>query len=164
MRKANPGEEQVVKITQWPPSANSRLTHRRNRDGGIRFITSDAYRDWQQKTHLELKRYTRALNFGRCAVLIDVQEPDNRKRDLDNIFKPVLDALVAVGILVDDSDVDWLRIQRTRLGVPKGTLRVTLHQLDESGRMNRVSPGVTHGVTPAYEEETEQPKQPEESL
>jgi hypothetical protein len=37
-----------------------------------------------------------------------VQRPDNRKRDLDNLFKAVLDALQAAGTIENDSDCHWI--------------------------------------------------------
>ena len=46
------------------------------------------------------------------SVFIRAYPPDNRKRDLDNLLKPVLDVLTTAGIYEDDSEISDLRIQR----------------------------------------------------
>ena len=49
---------------------------------------------------------------SRAAVVVEAFMPDRRPRDLDNLFKALLDALVKAGVLVDDSIIDDLRIVR----------------------------------------------------
>ena len=44
--------------------------------------------------------------------MIHVRPPDNRKRDIDNLLKPLLDSLVEYGVIPDDSMIFDLRIQR----------------------------------------------------
>jgi crossover junction endodeoxyribonuclease RusA len=56
---------------------------------------------------------------GRIALAMDAFPPDRRRRDLDNIQKPVLDALQHAGIYLDDSQIDLLvtrRCERTENG------------------------------------------------
>ena len=48
----------------------------------------------------------------RLAVTIKASAPDKRLRDLDNIPKALLDALVHAGVLEDDSMIDELHIIR----------------------------------------------------
>ena len=43
---------------------------------------------------------------GRIALCMDAFPPDRRKRDLDNLQKPTLDALQHAAIYEDDSHVD----------------------------------------------------------
>lgn len=91
----------------YPPSAN-RLW--RNVNG--RTLKSLAYRQW-----LDL-----AVTMARLARLKPVRgpyklsmvatRPDNRRRDLDNLIKPVSDALVAAGMVEGDHlaqslEVSW---------------------------------------------------------
>jgi len=45
-------------------------------------------------------------------VRIDAYPPDKRRRDLDNIQKALLDALVHADVIEDDSLIDALSIQR----------------------------------------------------
>ena len=49
---------------------------------------------------------------GRLAVSIEATMPDRRRRDLDNIVKPLLDALTHAGLWLDDDQIDALRIVR----------------------------------------------------
>jgi len=49
---------------------------------------------------------------GRIALAMDAFPPDRRRRDLDNIAKPVLDALEHAGIYEDDSQIDLLLTRR----------------------------------------------------
>jgi crossover junction endodeoxyribonuclease RusA len=44
------------------------------------------------------------------AVALHLYPPDYRRRDLDNVIKAVLDALVLGGLLKDDSQVVELRV------------------------------------------------------
>lgn len=65
---------------------------------------------------------------GRIALAMDAFPPDRRRRDLDNIQKPVLDALQHAGIYEDDSQIDLL-ITRRREVVPEGGLLVDVVNL-----------------------------------
>lgn len=60
---------------------------------------------------------------GRIALAMDAFPPDRRRRDLDNIQKPVLDALEHAGVYEDDSQIDLL-VTRRREAVPDGRLLV----------------------------------------
>jgi len=56
---------------------------------------------------------------GRIALGMEAFPPDRRKRDLDNLQKPVLDALEHSGVYEDDSQIDLLvtrRRERTKGG------------------------------------------------
>jgi len=62
---------------------------------------------------------------GRIALAMDAFPPDRRRRDIDNIAKPVLDVLQHAGIYEDDSQVDLLLTCR-REPVQGGRLEVRL--------------------------------------
>jgi crossover junction endodeoxyribonuclease RusA len=62
---------------------------------------------------------------GRIALCMDAFPPDNRRRDLDNIQKPVLDALQHAGVYVDDSQIDLL-LTRRREAVSEGRLGIAV--------------------------------------
>lgn len=49
-----------------------------------------------------------------CRVRVEVAAypPDRRRRDLDNLLKPLLDSLVHADVIRDDSLIDDLRIYR----------------------------------------------------
>ena len=65
---------------------------------------------------------------GRIALAMDAFPPDRRRRDLDNIQKPVLDALEHAGVYEDDSQIDLL-VTRRREVVPGGRLQVDVFDL-----------------------------------
>ena len=64
---------------------------------------------------------------GRIALAMDAFPPDRRRRDLDNLQKPVLDALEHAGVYADDSQIDLL-VTRRREAVPDGRLLVTVEE------------------------------------
>ena len=64
---------------------------------------------------------------GRISLAMDAFPPDRRRRDLDNIQKPVLDALEHAGVYADDSQIDLL-VTRRREAVPEGRLLVTVDE------------------------------------
>ena len=65
---------------------------------------------------------------GRIALCMDAFPPDRRRRDLDNIAKPVLDALEHAGVYLDDSQIDLLLTQRREI-VRGGKLNVRVNEL-----------------------------------
>ena len=64
---------------------------------------------------------------GRIALAMDAFPPDRRRRDLDNIQKPVLDALEHAGVYEDDSQIDLLVTCRREV-VPNGRLLVMVEK------------------------------------
>lgn len=80
-----------------PPSAN----HLRIPSRG-RLITAPEYRTWQEAAHLLVRAGMRPVERYPVAVIVTLRTPDKR-RDLDNVCKPCIDALVAGGVLVDDN-------------------------------------------------------------
>jgi len=67
-------------------------------------------------------------NDGRIALAMDAFPPDRRRRDLDNIQKPLLDALEHAGVYLDDSQIDLL-LTRRRPSEPGGKVLVRLSPL-----------------------------------
>lgn len=66
--------------------------------------------------------------FG-CApveVAISAWLPDNRRRDADNLFKAPLDALVAAGVIEDDSQIVALSIRKAGVDRANPRLEVTV--------------------------------------
>lgn len=66
---------------------------------------------------------------GRLAVRLDAYPPDRRKRDLDNIGKAFLDALIHGGVYRDDSQIDRLEIIRGEPFPPSGRIDVAIEEL-----------------------------------
>ncbi|MBI1374084.1 MAG: RusA family crossover junction endodeoxyribonuclease [Phycisphaera sp.] len=65
---------------------------------------------------------------GRVALCMDAFPPDRRRRDLDNIQKPVLDALEHAGVYDDDGLIDLL-ITRRQEPLPSGRVTARLYAL-----------------------------------
>ena len=51
---------------------------------------------------------------NRLLVKILASPPDNRKHDLDNILKSLLDSIQHAGVFEDDEQIDGLEIYRTK--------------------------------------------------
>lgn len=65
---------------------------------------------------------------GRIALCMDAFPPDRRRRDLDNLQKPTLDALQHAGVYEDDSQIDLLVTRRCE-PVENGRLEIHLDEL-----------------------------------
>jgi len=79
-----------------------------------RTMISSEGRDYRKRVGLELLAQgasTLRLS-GSVRVAILANPPDRRQRDLDNLLKPLLDALAHGGMIENDRFVDDLRIVR----------------------------------------------------
>lgn len=54
--------------------------------------------------------------------------PDARKRDLDNLLKPIQDAMIHANLLVDDSQIDQTFIYRGVKIAPAGALYIRVSE------------------------------------
>jgi crossover junction endodeoxyribonuclease RusA len=89
----------------YPPSIN----HYWRRAGRIIHISREG-RDYRQKV-VDLFDNDAPLT-NRLAVRLTLFPPDRRRRDIDNVQKPLLDALQHAGAYEDDSQIDWLLTER----------------------------------------------------
>jgi crossover junction endodeoxyribonuclease RusA len=107
----------------WPVSINRYL----RRAGKIMHTTTEAKQYRRDVGYL----CNRLNPFGskRLRVHISAFPPDNRKRDLDNIQKVLLDALMHSGLFTDDSQIDDLRIVREPVRKNDGTVVVTISEM-----------------------------------
>lgn len=120
----------------WPPSVNhywrSRAVQRRGQKPFVNHYIGERgkqYRlDVEAAVLSQIGRPPRLTR--RLLVVIEALLPDRRKRDLDNVFKAPIDALTAVGVWADDSQIVDLRIVRTDVGAP-GRLDVTITELPD---------------------------------
>jgi crossover junction endodeoxyribonuclease RusA len=64
---------------------------------------------------------------GNLSVAIDMYPPDRRRRDVDNIQKSLLDALMHGGAYHDDSQISKLTIERREV-FPGGKVLVRIDQ------------------------------------
>lgn len=113
----------MIELTlPWAPTVN---TYYRN-VGGVMKISEKgrAYRKAVADQVL-IQRWAKQF-AGRLCVAIVAHVPDKRKRDLDNLFKAVLDSLTYAGVWIDDSQIDELSISRAPIG---GMLRVSVREI-----------------------------------
>jgi crossover junction endodeoxyribonuclease RusA len=74
------------------------------------------------------KRVQRFERKDSLQIQVWARPPDNRRRDLDNLLKPLLDALVHSGVVPDDSQFDMIQIFRG-LPVKNGSLCVVIEKI-----------------------------------
>lgn len=120
----------------WPPTINTywRATLKGGH-GGIGVRLSERGRKYKEKAYLELleQRVPRGI-VGRVEVLIDAHPADRRKRDLDNILKPLLDVLQEYGVFLDDEQVDILTIRRRSKG---GYVDIHVSEIDPEDSLTK---------------------------
>jgi crossover junction endodeoxyribonuclease RusA len=96
----------ITMTLPWPPSMN---TYWRTYQG--RMIISAKGRDYRKAVAEQVTLQAGALNYqGKLRVQIEAYRPDNRRRDLDNLLKAVLDGCTHAGVWEDDSNIVDLRI------------------------------------------------------
>ncbi len=108
----------------WPPTVNHYWIRGTQWGGKRGMRLSDDAKMFRQKAFIAIRRdiprgwtETRGHWFW---LTINVYPPDNRRRDLDNILKPVLDVLTHSRVYEDDYYVRGMTIMRcevTRDGV-----------------------------------------------
>ena len=96
-----------IEVKAYPPSTNQ--LYKRNKNGSLRL--SDKHQMFRNMMFVN-SRFKEKITKYPVEVEILVLAPDNRRRDLDNISKVVLDSLVNAGVLKDDSNkfINDLRI------------------------------------------------------
>ena len=108
----------------YPPSINHYYSYYRGRP-----VLS---RDARTYRH-QVRAVARALKIEPIleplAVRIDIHPPDKRRRDADNLQKPVLDALQHAGVFWDDSQVVWLLTVKHE-SQSQGCVQVTLDEFN----------------------------------
>lgn len=95
----------------YPPSAN-RLWRR----AGARIHKSDEYKAWLEEAGWKAAEQKPKRIDGPYRLQIQAARPDKRRRDLDNLIKPISDLLKVVGIIRDDSDCDVLSARWVTVG------------------------------------------------
>lgn len=126
---ANDGRAQVALLltTPWPPTGNTNVRH----GNGGHYLTPahKAFRAHVAVNAVSIGVHRARLN-GSLSVEIHATPPDKRARDLDNIAKPILDALQAAGVIESDRLVDRLMVRRIRPEQAPGWCVVRISLLD----------------------------------
>lgn len=111
-------------ILPYPPTVNTYWRHVNGRT-----IVSKRGRQYRRLVELacaeaHVQPYDKTT---RLTVTLRAHAPDNRRRDIDNILKALLDAMERIWIYGDDSQIDELTITRGTIdaGGP-GYVQVTI--------------------------------------
>lgn len=113
-----------IEINAYPPSTNK--LYKRNKNGSIRL--SPNHEMFRNMVFINSRSKEKVTKYP-VEVEILLYAPDNRKRDIDNVNKVVLDSLVNAGVLDDDSNkfINSLRVANIGFlcdGVGKTILRI----------------------------------------
>jgi crossover junction endodeoxyribonuclease RusA len=123
MSKPRPPERPLDVTLPWPPSVN----HYWGARGRRRFLSAKA-RAWHEEAGVVLRAQRRRYK-GPVALYVMAYPPDRRRRDLDNLLKGVLDALVGAGVLKDDYQVAEIHVARRPPERP-GKVRVVVEPIE----------------------------------
>ena len=101
-------------LVSKPPAANNIYTERRDGKGRVK---TEEYKRWRAlaatSMHEQLPRFG-----SKEPVQVTIATSMNRQGDVDNIIKPLLDALKVARVIGDDRYVDRIEAQR----MPKGKI------------------------------------------
>lgn len=106
----------------YPPSTNTLFA---NVKGGR--VKSEGYQRWLRNAGNAIIEQGRRKMPGNVTLSIAVVRPDKRRRDLDNCLKAVIDLLVSMAVIDDDSLVQKISIQWIPSGDP---CTVLIHQAE----------------------------------
>lgn len=123
-------------VLPWPPSVNQYWRHPSNGPLAGRHLISEQGRAYRGKVLAQLTAEGQRHKLAdRLSVSILCYPPDRRRRDLDNILKAALDALVFAGVMLDDSQIDRLAIERCAVQSP-GHLTIKIERLESGSEKN----------------------------
>jgi Holliday junction resolvase RusA-like endonuclease len=121
-----------------PPSANQRLIpyviNLTRRIIGIK--DSPKYREWMKLEARKIKNEIQAPYAEPVYVYMEITFPDRRKRDLDNMAKPVCDVLKLAGIYDDDSLIEFLICRRLSPNKKLAGIRVGVWTVSEHNSLS----------------------------
>lgn len=101
-------ENNLNLIIPWPPTINTYW--RRN---GARYFISQKGISFRRHVISACSQHENYFDKEeRLKIVIKAYPPDRRKRDLDNIFKSLLDSLQHAKIFQEDSQIDEIYIKR----------------------------------------------------
>jgi crossover junction endodeoxyribonuclease RusA len=119
-------------VLPWPPSVNAYYRHLSKGPLAGRTLISKDGRIYRDTVTEIIKRRNLKTMESRLMVTIEANPPDRRRRDLDNLLKALLDALVHSGVIADDSLIDHLTIYRGPRCPAAGKVSIDITELEEA--------------------------------
>ena len=107
----------------YPPTVNTYWRHLNGRT-----VLAKRGRQYKQSVQAIVGLQPPRLSGPLC-LMASVWLPDRRRRDLDNILKPLLDALTSAGVWDDDSQVKALQIAHVGIQKP-GCVQIQVSQME----------------------------------
>lgn len=118
----------------YPPSANTYWRHiilgGKHKKARAHTLISEGGREYRVRVMEAIsaqKVPLRALK-GRLAIHVIAYPPDRRRRDLSNLWKGMLDAIVLAGVIADDGDTDRELIERGPVR-PQGLIEIRISEI-----------------------------------
>lgn len=116
----------VTELTlPYPPSVNHYFSYYQGRP----VLSKDARSYRHQVRRIAIAKCIKPM-MGPLNVHIDIFPPDKRRRDIDNCFKSVLDALQHAGVFWDDSQIIVLHAVKHPTA-QEGHVNVAIHEMED---------------------------------
>ena len=114
-----------IKITlPYPPSVN----HYWGQLGSRKFLGKKG-KEFREAVIIAVYNAKQRGLAGRLHMEVYLYPPDKRKRDIDNVLKPLLDAMEHAGCYENDSQIDKLCITRREV-MPQGLCHVEVKVIE----------------------------------
>lgn len=110
----------------YPPSVNSYWGFK----GSHRFLTQEAKTFKQEVWVAAFNSKHAGFKDARLSIMVNLYPPDKRVRDLDNVLKPLNDALTQAKLFDDDGQIDSLTIMRGHV-VKGGLCTVIINKIEK---------------------------------
>lgn len=107
----------------WPPSVNHYYRH-----VGPRVLISRDGRKYREQIVARLQSDRITKYTGPVELFIELYPPDNRRRDVDNSLKCLLDTLTHAGLYGDDSQIQRLIITKREPMPPNGMAYIRINE------------------------------------